>query len=124
MLSAFFTVVAFNYYRQLLDPSSPANARRTPQVRNEAYPSHYNPPYNASVPNLGYGYNMPYAGGPFQAPPGPPPSHDDYNKPPGYTGSDAALGYGAKDTKDPFADFDHERDVTSRPGPGGHETFR
>lgn len=136
-------MMAFAYYRQLLDPTSPANAHRAPssQVRMDNYPQHYNPPYNASVPNLGYGYNAPYAGGPYTgqpyAPPrGPPPAHDDSfippydNKPPGYTGGDENGGYGNNDSKDPFADFDgpakpgNERDVTSPPGPDGRNTFR
>jgi len=139
ILAGLFTMIAFAYYRQVLDPSSPANASRVPPSRFGA-PSHYNPPYNASVPNLGYGYNTPYAGGPspehgYQAypsyapPSGPPPTHEGYDgKPPDYLGG-AGPGYGAEKADDPFADFEdgpsrrEERDVTSRPGPGGRETF-
>lgn len=149
VLGLLFSVIAFSYYRQLLDPTSPANTSRAPsnQARMGAFPSHYNPPYNASVPNLPYGYNagpytgQPYSGAPYQhqqyAPPaGPPPDHDDpfappYDgKPPGYIGRDGkGFENDGKDNKDPFADFDgpsarEERDVTSRPGPGGNETFR
>jgi len=64
----FFTFLAFNYYRQLLDPLSPANAAsRAPssQVRMGVFPSHYNPAYqgyNSTVPNLPYS-SQPYAGG-------------------------------------------------------------
>lgn len=134
--------MAFGYYRQVLDPSSAANVPRAPRNNVGAFPSHYNQPYNVSVPNLGYGYNMPYAGGPppdqqpYQAyapPAGPPPNHDDYeeyNKPPGYTGADGKAGanyMGDKEKENPFADFDDmahdERDVTSRPGPGGRDRF-
>ncbi|KAJ6613612.1 hypothetical protein B0H10DRAFT_218179 [Mycena sp. CBHHK59/15] len=140
-LACSFAVLALGYYRQMLDPTSPANALRAPsnQARMNNFPSHYNPPYNASVPNLGYGYNAPYAGAPYAGapytggqtyapPPGPPPPRDapfapPESKPPGYTGSGA--GYGADDKENPFADFDEreERDVTSRPAPGGRDTF-
>lgn len=143
VLAGLFTMISFAYYRQALDPTSPANFVRTPANRFDT-PSHYNPPYNASVPNLGYEYNMPYAGGPapgqqgyqpypaYAPPAGPPPQHDDYDgKPPGYVGGDGKAGatYGAEKADDPFADFDgpsrpEERDVTSRPGPGGRETFQ
>jgi len=138
VLAVLFTALAFSYYRQVLDPSSPANASRAPsnQARVGAYPSHYNPPYNASVPNLPYGYNSgPYTGQPYYsnqsryAPPaGPPPGHDDpFAPPPGYTGNGKDYG-DDKDSKDPFSEFDgqsrEERDVTSRPGPGGRDTFR
>jgi len=141
LLALLFLSIAFAYYRQVLDPSSPANASR---IANQgrmggAFPSHYNPPYNASVPNLGYGYNAPYANGPsgYAPPPGPPPAqrdapfappYDSDSKPPGYIGGDK---YGADSKEDdPFADFDgpsrpsEEHDVTSRPAPGGRDTFR
>lgn len=126
ILAGMFNALAFAYYRQALDPSSVANAMRAPsnQVRASAFPAHYNPPYNASVPNLGYGYNMPYAGGPFQSapayapPPGPPPHMDD-GKLPGYVGGDGKGAFAAEKDDNPFADFDDgpsrrtaERDVT------------
>lgn len=143
-------MIAFAYYRQMLDPSSPANASRAPssQVRRGAFPTHYDPPYNASVPNLGY--DAPYtSSGGYAPPPGPPPQgHLDEQFAPPYEHGDGKLpGYGAgfgddmkdmdtKDSKeDPFSDFDGpsapaaarmpevERDVTSRPGPGGRDTF-
>ncbi|KAL0949997.1 hypothetical protein HGRIS_010006 [Hohenbuehelia grisea] len=134
-LGVMFSIVAFAYYRQMLDPSSPANASRAPssQVRMEI-PTYYNPPYNASVPNLGYNPSPQYQ--PQYAPPaGPPPVHRDEtfvpphdSKPPGYTG---AGRLDADDKENPFADFDGpsnrdfgERDVTSRPGPDGRDTFR
>jgi len=134
LLGVMFSAIAFAYYRQMQDPTSVANAFRAPsnQMRGgNAYPQHYNPPYNASVPNLGYG-----TGPAAYAPPaGPPPqfgagySNDDLGKPPGYEGG-SSFGHDMKDDskEDPFADFEasshpHERDVTSRPRPGEHDTF-
>ncbi|KAG6871662.1 hypothetical protein C0995_001671 [Termitomyces sp. Mi166 len=130
IIGSLFTAVTFAYYRQLLDPTSLANASRAPshQVRfGGGYPEHYNPPYNAPL----YGYNT----HPQYAPPaGPPPGHDETFVPPyegklpGYLGHDAK-GYSTDaDAKNPFSDFDgsgsrQERDVTSRPYPGGSETF-
>jgi hypothetical protein len=138
-LGVLFSAIAFAYYRQSLDPASAANTFRAPpnQMRGGAYPEHYNPPYNSSVPNL------PYGAGPsaYAPPPGPPPafagagySNDDLGKPPGYEGGDYGSKFGAsKDLKDdskddPFADFEGtstrgERDVTSRPRPGDHDGF-
>jgi len=133
VIAILFALIPFSYYRQLLDPSSAANAFRAPssQVRGD-YP-HYNPPYNASVPNLPYAYN---ARPQYAPPPGPPPGHDesfippyDANKPPGYSGDDNGYGDDSKDGKNPFADYDdgpglrEERDVTSRPYPGGPDSF-
>ncbi|KAF8120030.1 hypothetical protein EV363DRAFT_1408584 [Boletus edulis] len=45
-----FTAIAFAYYRQVLDPTSPANASRLPSdsARQDGYPTHYNPPYDGS----------------------------------------------------------------------------
>lgn len=88
----------------------------------------------------------PYGG--YAPPPGPPPPQGfgGYDasvardvegadgKPPGYAGGDGKPGYGLDDKENPFADFDEparpngsrgleERDVTSRPGPGGRDTF-
>jgi len=56
VLAALFCSIAFAYYRQLIDPTSPANSSRAPstQFRGSNYPQHYNPPYNASVPALPY----------------------------------------------------------------------
>ncbi|KAF5372565.1 hypothetical protein D9758_005162 [Tetrapyrgos nigripes] len=142
-LSALFTTTAFAYYRQLLDPTSVANVTRTPQNRmGPGYPSHYNPPYEGSVPPLGY--NQPPYGG-YAPPPGPPPQatfardvEGADGKPPGYAGGDGSLSYGLDDKENPFADFDEpvkpngsrrngdyaeERDVTSRPAPGGREGY-
>jgi len=102
-LALFFTAVVFSYYRQLLDPSSPANAARLPpssSFPNSRFPpAHYAPAYggeNASVPNLGYAA----------------PEYEP-GKPPGY----ARGGYLGEsgDTKEKSADGG-ERDVTS---PGG-----
>lgn len=72
-LGIFFSLIAFSYLRQMLDPSSSANVIRG--QRSDVYPSHYNPPRF------------------YPAPPGPPPSDaypgppdSEYTKPPGYTG--------------------------------------
>ncbi|KAJ3971571.1 hypothetical protein EV361DRAFT_962489 [Lentinula raphanica] len=136
-LSVMFSMFSYAYYRQLLDPTSAANVVRTPnRAPPSGFPSHYNPAYNASVPSLGYQYGpygqQPY--GQFAPPPGPPPAMDDDGKLPGYTGG-PGYGYGVDDKakENPFADFDEpvhkasgsqeEHDVTSRPAPGGRDTF-
>jgi len=137
VLAGMFTIFAFGYHRQLLDPTSAANASRAPssQARMGAFPTHYQPPYNPSYSGPG----MPYA------PPQHPPYAPAYNaggynggggygyggerdegfvppydtKPPGYVGS--GVHDDGKKGADPFAD--EERDVTSRPAPGGDESF-
>ncbi|EPQ50772.1 hypothetical protein GLOTRDRAFT_141288 [Gloeophyllum trabeum ATCC 11539] len=142
VLAALFCSVAFAFYRQLIDPTSPANTSRAPSNQYRAagagYPQHYNPPYNGSMPDLAY--NAPY--GQYAPPPGPPPNAPPYDThgPPGYGVGmgDSKVELGPeKDVKDdPFADFDGpslstrrtgspegERDVTSRPRPGERETF-
>ncbi|EGO01267.1 hypothetical protein SERLA73DRAFT_179408 [Serpula lacrymans var. lacrymans S7.3] len=110
ILGLLFTAIAFAYFRQLLDPSSPANASRAPssQARLDNYPSHYNPPYNASSSNLGY---APAYGNVYAPPPGAPPQFDaEAGKPPAYAyggGSQYDDFGGDKDGKeDPFSDFD------------------
>jgi len=107
LLAAFFTSIAFAYYRQVLDPTSPANvSRRAPvEATGDTYPPHYNPPYLA--------YDA--APGPYAPPPGEPPApYDPVGKPPGYDEYDAGYGAGLKgDDKDdgkgddPFEDFEH-----------------
>ncbi|KAJ3812581.1 hypothetical protein F5876DRAFT_74717 [Lentinula aff. lateritia] len=137
-LSMMFSLFSYAYYRQLLDPTSAANVVRTPiRAPPSGFPSHYNPAYNASVPSLGYQYGpygqQPY--GQFAPPPGPPPAMDAADgKPPGYA-SGPGYGYEIDDKakENPFADFDEhvdkaggsqeEHDVTSRPAPGGRDTF-
>jgi len=138
ILGVLFSMFAFAYYRQSLDPTSAANAMRAPsnQIRGQGYPQHYNPPYNASVPNLGYG-NGPSA---YAPPAGPPPqfegagySVDDLGKPPGYEGGDYGSKFHGSDSdrdlkedhkEDPFADFEgNTKDVTSRPRPGDRDEF-
>ncbi|KAK7042494.1 DBR1 domain-containing protein, partial [Favolaschia claudopus] len=74
-LSVSFSMLAWGYYRQVLDPTSVVNFQRAAQPPN-AYPMQHQQqyqPYNASVPNLGY--NAPYANPQptFAPPPGPPP---------------------------------------------------
>jgi len=106
-----FTSVAFAYYRQAIDPTSPVNSSRTPsnQVRMNDFPG-YNAPYDAPV---------------YAPPPGPPPFDTD-SKPPQYQYGDYTYGRDKdKDGKeDPFGDhgvappmpthWAEERDVTSR----------
>jgi hypothetical protein len=79
-LAAFWTMIVYSYYRQLLDPSSVANSTRLVPV--QTYPQHYNQPYG-STPHLGYGYNMPYAGGPGYVSGPPPPGEWHQGPPPG-----------------------------------------
>ena len=113
-----FTAIAFAYWRQLLDPQSPANSFRAPsnQARGDAYPTYYAPPY--SGPETAYQPT-------YAPPPGPPPGVDEDIKPPGYgpAGGDF-MNPDDKKGEDPFADFDgpsvprpthwaEERDVTS-----------
>ncbi|KAF9224986.1 hypothetical protein BS17DRAFT_701491, partial [Gyrodon lividus] len=109
-----FTSMAFAYYRQTLDPTSPINASRAPsnQVRMDGYPTHYSPPYDATA----------YA--PAYEPPAGAPPFD--GKPPDYKRG-SYFSYGeTKDSKedDPFSDYDgpsvpmpthwaEERDVAS-----------
>ncbi|KIY42961.1 hypothetical protein FISHEDRAFT_54362, partial [Fistulina hepatica ATCC 64428] len=95
VLAALFSVVAFAFLRQLLDPASGPNSWRSPsnQVRAQGFPSHYSPPYNGYVPNTTYNasQDLPFV-----------PPYDADGKPPGYVGE----GYiDTKDDKaDPFSD--------------------
>jgi len=102
-----FTVVSFAYYRQSLDPASPANASRSPSTHTGAYPTHYNPPYNTPAPT-------------YAPPPGPPPGQDNDIKPPGYgSGPDYdAQGRFKREKEDegddPFADFETPQNQGTR----------
>ncbi|KAG8216245.1 hypothetical protein J3R82DRAFT_8287 [Butyriboletus roseoflavus] len=96
VLGLFFTSIAFGYYRQLRDPTSPANSSRLPsnQARRDGHPTHYNPPYDGTA-------YVPV----YLPPPGPPPMD---GKPPEYKpGSYLSFG-GDKNAKedDPFSDYD------------------
>ncbi|THH17979.1 hypothetical protein EW146_g2924 [Bondarzewia mesenterica] len=120
-----FASVAFSYYHQLLDPTSPANAFRAPANNLGAGAgAYYNPPYASSLPHLGYNDQSQYP-----PPPGPPPHFhepEDDGKLPEYAAGGYGVGMTGDDAKkgdDPFADFETERDVTSRPRPGERETF-
>jgi len=136
-LAIVFSAIAFGYLHQLVDPTSPINSSRAPsnQVRSDEYPPHYNPAYSTT-------YNGPYGGqayygapntttgtGRYPPPPGSPPDERDDpfvppedGKPPRYSGG--PLGYDVSDDKeDPFNLSVPERDVTSRPTPGGRERF-
>ncbi|KAJ7628360.1 hypothetical protein FB45DRAFT_918100 [Roridomyces roridus] len=128
-----FSVLSWGYYRQVLDPTSIINRVPNNQVHLVALngPGYYNggAPYGASVPNLGYG--APYAGpqGPMYAPPpGAPPPRGGFAPPegkPSGLADNKGPSYGEDDKENPFADFDErtERDVTSRPVPGGRDAF-
>jgi len=142
ILLALFVSIAFAYYQQVVDPTSPVNETRI--NRPGFAPQNYNPPYEPQF---------------YPPPPGAPPGHYDQgfvppydaNKPPGYV-SDAKYE-GDPDYKqrrnsddrnstykeDPFSDFDNgssyghgrrdlspgyeEHDLTSRPRPGERDTF-
>ncbi|KAG9310169.1 hypothetical protein JVU11DRAFT_9792 [Chiua virens] len=110
VLGLLFTSMAFAYYRQALDPTSPVNSSRLPsnQVRQDGYPTHYNPPYDSTA----------YA--PVYLPPsGPPPSD---GKPPEYNRG-TYPSYGGdkdKDAKDdPFSDYDSPGRTDADPLGGG-----
>ena len=123
ILSLLFAAIAFSYYRQMLDPTSPVNAARAPSAQARAaglYPEHYNPPY---VPESDYYGNARGPGtgtGRYAPPPGPPPGAakaDDEAYVPEYDPAKlpeydvrGAYTAGASDKKsdavDPFADFD------------------
>ena len=121
VIAIFFTVIAFAYYHQVLDPTSAANVSRAPANFASGapgpypYPDHYNRPYDTEA---GAYNSNPYAPYPsyeqpqpqYAPPPGPPPSHTEM----GY-----GVGMGAKERsvkednesdmtkfEDPFADFD------------------
>jgi len=99
LLAVLFSAIAFSYVRQLLDPTSVANAVRAPAFpRNGDYPSHYNPPYNANYgqynpPTYGqpsYGYGNDAFVPPYEAKPGYGPPVDK-------------AGY-SEESKNPFED--------------------
>lgn len=128
-LAAFFAGVAFAYFRQLLDPGSPANALRgSAQYRIGAFPSHYNPPYSSNMGPM-YGGGSGFRS--YPAPPGPPPDHDDpfvppyEGKPPGYVQGDmykgeAGYGKGGDNWNNDREDGgpSSEGDVANRPAAG------
>lgn len=102
LIALFFSSCAFAYLRQMLDPSSPANAARAPSYAHRMgdYPSHYNPAYNAGYGQGYYGQQPPYGyGNDAFVPP--------YEPKPGYTPPEGKAGYN-EDSKDPFADQPHE----------------
>jgi len=124
VLGCLFTAFAFSYHRQLMDPTSPANASRGPssQTRVGAYPAHYNPAYVTGAPTYPQPPYAPYNSGGYgygaEREEGFVPPYD--GKPPGYIGD----GMPDAGKKDPFADDQvQESDVTSRPRPGGDESF-
>jgi len=118
--SLLFASVAFSYYRQMLDPTSPANASRAPsaQARAAMYPEHYSPPYAGDGGFGAYGRGGAGAVGQYAPPPGPPPAASstayvpeyDPVKLPEYDSKDgyAAGAHGDDKDGDPFADFTRE----------------
>ena len=136
VFSIFFTVIAWAYYHQVLDPTSAANVSRAPANFASGapgpypYPDHYNRPYDAdySLPQYAPPPGPP-PGGSYAPPPGPPPT-GDYAPPPGPPPSDMdywiGMGTGAaNDVKsdsattfdDPFADFDEPSKATTHTHP-------
>lgn len=107
-----FTSIAFAYYRQVIDPTSPVNSSRAPanQVRMDEFPS-YNAPYDV----------------PAYAPPAGPPPFEGEGKPPqynygGYTSFEDNKAKEEDSKNDPFSGYvtppmpthwAEERDVTS-----------
>lgn len=112
VLAGIWTSIAFSYYRQVLDPTSPANVSRVPAPQNWA--SHYSPPYSGPYGGQPYYGQAPHGQQPYGPPQGPPPQQQyappPGPPPPGYVGGDGVAGgaYGQKlEEKDnPFADFD------------------
>ncbi|OSD00534.1 hypothetical protein PYCCODRAFT_1446270 [Trametes coccinea BRFM310] len=115
VFSIFFTLIAFAYYQQVLDPTSAANVSRAPAPAGDGYPDHYNRPYDSD----------PYAAAPYAPYDAPPTNAPRYAPPPGPPPADVGYGVGMsmegdkdrKDVKgdaesdmtkfdDPFADFD------------------
>ncbi|KAL0573538.1 hypothetical protein V5O48_008424 [Marasmius crinis-equi] len=122
ILAALWSSIAFSYYRQVLDPTSPANVSRVPAPQQWA--SHYNPPYSSNN-----GFNQPYYGQQSYGPPPGPPPQQQFAPPPGpppnvggakspeYLGADGHAGgmYGQdKKPDNPFADFEESSSSNTR----------
>ncbi|KAM5536781.1 hypothetical protein V8D89_009499 [Ganoderma adspersum] len=117
LAAIFFTMIAFAYYHQVLDPTSAANVSRTPanpfrgRPADGQYPDHYNPPYDAEAgaynaapwqqQNVG---TVPQ----YAPPPGPPPGHMEGGM--GY-GVGMDMGHEDKDWKSSNAGAKGERDL-------------
>ncbi|KAI0772913.1 hypothetical protein BD413DRAFT_36956 [Trametes elegans] len=118
LFSLFFTMIAFAYYQQVLDPTSAANVSRTPAPVAAGYPDHYNRPYDADAyaPPYNPSGAAPVYQPAYAPPPGPPPADMGYG---------VGMGAGAegrddkkeremrddesartKFDEDPFADFE------------------
>ncbi|KAI0649886.1 hypothetical protein C8Q79DRAFT_900821 [Trametes meyenii] len=109
LFSIFFTMIAFAYYQQVLDPTSAANVSRTPAPAGAGYPDHYNRPYDADPYAPSYAPYDPAGAAPayqpaYAPPPGPPPSNVGY----GDAKERELRDDESERTKfeDPFADFD------------------
>lgn len=136
VFSIFFTMIAFAYYHQALDPTSAANVQRAPAPALGEHPDHYNRPYDAPP-------YPPYGAPPYGAPPyGAPPAQPQYAPPPGPPPSDMGYGVGMgigvggephkeRDLKDdaasettkfddPFADFDAAPSKSADAGARAH----
>ncbi|KAF9001189.1 hypothetical protein BDQ17DRAFT_1327403 [Cyathus striatus] len=109
VLAVMAALVAFRYYRQLLDPSSPAYAQGAAAPQATVVTLQYGAPYDGSQ-NYGFRPPQPYPGQAYAPPVGPPPPRVLQNpfdpqsepRPPMYMSGDGNA-YGS-DNKDPFAD--------------------
>ncbi|KAI0357012.1 hypothetical protein OH77DRAFT_1423297 [Trametes cingulata] len=109
VFSIFFTVIAFAYYQQVLDPTSAANVSRTPAPAATGYPDHYNRPYDADPYAPSYApYDAAGAQPRYAPPPGPPPADMGYGVGMGAPKEREMKDDDSEVTKfdDPFADFD------------------
>nr|VWP02409.1 MDR efflux pump ABC3 [Ganoderma boninense] len=132
IFAIFFTMIAFAYYHQVLDPTSAANVSRTPAnpLRGDLagqYPDHYNRPYDAENAYVAPPWQQNVGAQPqYAPPPGPPPTQSDM----GY-GVGVGIGREDKDKSDvkgdnesdvtkfddPFADFDAPSGKSKSPPP-------
>lgn len=132
--------MAFSYYSQLVDPSSPANVIRRPQhtTSNAPYSSnYYNPSANRNA-GAASGYYAPHLGytdpsqntsrETFVPPAGPPPGWKDaddgvdgHDKVPAYDAAGYGIGVGEGDAKTFRSDSASERTVVGRTEESGKD---
>ncbi|PIL29139.1 hypothetical protein GSI_09188 [Ganoderma sinense ZZ0214-1] len=120
LFAIFFTVIAWAYYHQVLDPTSAANVSRTPANPFRGgpagqYPDHYNRPYDAEGAYAASPWQQQNVGAlpQYAPPPGPPPSHSDmgYGVGMGHDNKDKD-GNAMKGERDVDVKGDNESDVT------------
>ena len=116
-------MIAFAYYHQARDPTSPANVQRGPAAATGVHPDHYNRPYDAEGAAPPYNpYQPPYQPQ-YAPPPGPPPTDMGYGVGMGM-GGEAKDKDGGKEEHapydNPFADFDEP----SKPSGSAHTPVR